>query len=342
METLPAIPSDQVIPGLEDYDAAVDSKLPIIRIVSREGLFKDSLTGETFDKFTGVALAVVKNRVLWDPDLDENSKPLCKSRDFKHGMPGKDFPWRASGFSFDAYPEGSKLPCSDCPLQVWGSHPKNGKTPWCAEQHVFIVMREVSPGIWIPALLTATRTSVTPAKDYETGFFNERQPMFVVETHFGLEMKKKGSNDYSVLTLRRGDPTDESNFPEWIEKYRSIREFIMSGRGDDEEADPEVVDEPNVPAAAAPPTQPVAPPEQPVQQAPVAPVVPPQAQTAPQAAPQPVTQPQAAPVAPQAAPVHQPTQADDIQEAEVVEQPVQVAPQQQAPAPFDPNDLGDF
>ena len=256
-ETLPAVPSANYVPeGLEDFDTD-DMVMPKLTIAHQDGQFTDSLSGEKFDSLEVVLLGLIKQRILWPPDMGvEAEAPLCKSYNFTEGRPDPAnptrFPWKASGFAMTDYVDGENAPvvtCESCKLKDWGSHPKS-ETPWCSEQHTFALLLPTGGG-WSPAILTLQRTGIKPSKAYLTSFARSQSPLFVCTTKLGLSVQKRGTVTFSVPTFTRGTPTDADDHPEFASTYRRIREFITTPRQAEAEAEGTPVAAPSTPAASA-------------------------------------------------------------------------------------------
>lgn len=255
-----AIPEDET--GLEDFDFATDAVMPRLSIEHKTQVFKDSLTGETFSSLEVILLGLVKQRILWDDEVNEGDKPLCKSFNFQEGRPDEArFPWATSGFGKDAVETdaaGLILPCAACPLKEWGSAP-NGKTPWCSEQHTYPLLMKVGQegeDGWAPALLTVQRTGIKPSKAYLTAFARTKTPLYTVTTKLGLTPQKKGSVEYAVPTFAKGDPTDQEEWGFYAQQMRSIRSFITTAPTKEDEAPPAA----SAPAAGASPASTPTPP----------------------------------------------------------------------------------
>lgn len=234
-----ALPEEDAFTGLEDFDTT-DMVMPRLGIDHKEAKFVDNLSGQRFDDLTVILLGLVKQRILWDADVDEGDKPLCKSLEFHNGHPDdKRFPWKQSGFDRTSIPvnenEGIVLPCASCPLKDWGTHP-NGKTPWCSEQHTFPLLMQVGDG-FAPALFTVQRTGIKPSKTYLTSFARSKTPTYTVFTKLSLRPEKKGTVFYAVPVFVQADGTPQEDWPVYAQHYRQIREFITTPRRlDDDEA----------------------------------------------------------------------------------------------------------
>lgn len=260
-DNLPATIDPSLMVGLEDFDVSTDAIMPTIKIDHDEGKFLDSLSGEMFDSLNVVILGLVKQRIMWEADPSDNP-PLCRSLDFKVGMPGEKFPWKDSGFDRPAETEGVTLPCETCQFQQWGSHPKND-TPWCSEQHTFAILMPVGENGWAPALFTVQRTGIKPSRAYLTSFARAKTPTFTVHTVMTVDHRKKGTRPYGVPIFTKGEATDQDDWPEFAQQYANIRSFIQQPRNLDRESSEEtpvatpttkgdVVEAKEAPATAAP------------------------------------------------------------------------------------------
>jgi hypothetical protein len=257
-----AVPDDGFT-GLEDFDASTDAVMPRIKIVGKEAMFEDNLTGEKHDKISVILLGLVKQRILWDAEVEENAAPMCRSLDFQLGLPASDFPTKVSGFDRALVEAAQKdgggpaLPCASCNLKEWGTNPR-GSTPWCSEQHTYPLLMEqgIGSGIWQPAILTLQRSGIKASKAYITGFARSRTPLYTAKTLISLQAQKRGSVDYAVPVISRAGATEQGEWPEYAQTYRNIRSFLTTPRvtdDDDEGSSPTVVVEREAPAAAAKP-----------------------------------------------------------------------------------------
>lgn len=325
--------------GLEDVTAA-DLVLPRLNIDNKKNMFVNSVTKAEYDEVEVILLAQVKQRVMWPPDVDESPNPMpqCKSTDFVHGFPNVDpkapfdklFPWAESSFQPEAGAAGQyevelsaevglpALPCEKCAFQKW----VNKKTR-CQEQHTFpLLMNEGSAEDqhWAPAILTLKGSGIQPSKTYVSGFATSQTLLFSTTTMIKLDQRSRGTVNYSVPIIRKGNPTDPTMFGEYAASARGMRENLRrppTKRDDSAAAAPQPIQNQNAaPVQVAPPAPAPAPAQ--VIDAQPAPVV-----------QQPVAQPQQpAPLAQPVQPVQQvaPPQPAPVQQ---VAPPVQAAP----PAP---------
>lgn len=241
-----AVPSEDII-GLEDVDQN-DLVMPRLKIIHAEGVFADNLSGEKFDSFSGVLLGVVKQRVLWAPEVDDDAEPLCKSYDFTagHAVPTA-FPWKSSGFDRAAVDATDPvLPCDACPLKDWGSHPK-GDNPWCTEQHTYIVLVD---GV-SPALVTFQKSGIKSSRAYLSSFKRAMKPLFTALTRITLTPHKRGTTAYAIPSFVRTGDTDPADWEEYATLLRSSRTFLQTPRKRDDDADSHAAVPSAAPAASS-------------------------------------------------------------------------------------------
>ena len=81
--------------GLDDLDAG--GATPRIKVLHKKGLYSETLSGIEVETFDGVVLGMLRQRVLWPTEMDEEDvKPLCKSLDGKMARPNvSSFPPRS-------------------------------------------------------------------------------------------------------------------------------------------------------------------------------------------------------------------------------------------------------
>lgn len=220
--------------GLEDFDTT-DMVMPRLGIKHEDAVFVDNLTGEEHPKLKVVMLGLIKQRILWDTDVNEGDKPLCKSYNFREGMPNPaTFPLAASEFA-ELPTNGNGLPCDACKLKEWGSHPQRD-TPWCSEQHTFpLLMQAGDEGNFAaPAILTVQRSAIKASKSYLTSFARSKTPLFTVVTELSLDPQKKGSVKYAVPRFVKVGATDSEEWEDFAEHYRNIRGFITTPPPEDD------------------------------------------------------------------------------------------------------------
>lgn len=251
------MPADQApVPvGHEDEFDNEAGALPRYKMVGEvESLggqpgFVNETAGIAVPSLDVIVLGAVKGRVLWPPEMSDggNSIPYCKSLDGLVGLPDMGepdseppragyFPWKAVPPEFKALltPENT-VPCGECPLKEWGSHPTQDK-PWCAEQSTWVVKfgdGEADDG----ALLTFQRSSLKPAQNYIMGFRSPKPglPMFVVRTKITLTQQTRGTVVFAIPTFKRGEATVEANHNEWASQYIQVRNYLHTQREPREE-----------------------------------------------------------------------------------------------------------
>lgn len=238
--------------GLEDFDAN-DAVMPRLKIVGKEAMFEDNLSGEKHEKIRVILLGLVKQRILWAPEVDDGEGPLCRSLNFEKGLPFiKEFPFAESGFPAPAADaKNVELPCNNCALKEWGSNPK-GSTPWCSEQHTFPLLMQTGEDAWMPAILTLQRSGIKASKAYISSYVRAKQPLYTAVTEISLQGQKRGQVEYATPIFRKEDATPGEEWPVYAQQYRQIREFLQTPRLDEDGAEQEA----KKPAAAAAPATP--------------------------------------------------------------------------------------
>lgn len=217
---------DDLDTGLEDFGQE-DMVMPRLNIAHRDAEFEDNLTGQTYKEMRVVLLGLVKQRILWAENVEDGEGPLCKSYDAKEGLPTENFPWKASGFEKQDG-ENIHLPCEQCNLKEWGTHPGR-KVPWCSEQFVFPLLMEVPDEGWIaPAILTFQRAGVKAVRQYLSAFKRSNQPLFTVVTKMSLTPNKKGNVEYATPKFQQQDGTPRELWEGFAGHYRQIRDFLRT------------------------------------------------------------------------------------------------------------------
>lgn len=273
----PALPDDyDGSTGLEDVSPS-DFAIPRFNIDHDEGVFKNSLTEETFEELPAIILGLIKQRIMWPEKLDNGDKPQCKSPDFEHGFPNmrtdipkeKQFPWATSnldiasavpieeeGWSSNGHPT---IPCGNCIFQQWNK--RDWEQPPCSEQHTYPLLYGLGVGTedeqWLPALLTVQRSAIQNSRKYISFFAGSKTPMYTVYTSLTLEGHTRGKNKYYVPVFKRGEGTPREDWPEFGVRMRTIRTFVRSAprvKDEDEDGTPsmeESAPEENTPAPSA-------------------------------------------------------------------------------------------
>lgn len=281
----PAVIDNDAVEGLEDFDMATDAVMPTLRIDHTEGVFKDGQSGEEFTELNVILLGLVKQRVLWEPEIEEDkSGLLCRSYNFQIGHPNEEkFPYAEAGFT----PGDTPLPCESCKLKEWGTHPKRS-APWCSSQLTFPLLRITDGGNMVPCLFTVQRSALKDAQAYCSAFAGERVPLYTAITNLTLDNRKRGSVKFSVPKFKRTSKTEEASWNDFAQNYRSIREFIQRPRNEDQaEAEGHEDEAPPAPSPAAKPA--------PAKKAEPAPAAKPAAAPKPEAAAKPAPTPAAVP-----------------------------------------------
>ena len=184
-----------------------DMVIPRLRLVQSQSEFSDevgalfnNLTGEASPAVRAVVLKVGKNRVMWPPDFQRDQQPLCASNDA--------FAPR------DGYVGKYATLCSDCPHAQWG---EDGKPPACSFGYTYLIAdRDVDD---LPAMLTASRTSLKAAKQANTLIraFGVRREIII-----GTKAVVSKQGKYHILAFTLGDSVE----PEAIAKYADMSQSL--------------------------------------------------------------------------------------------------------------------
>lgn len=255
---LPATVSEEYGTGYEDLDDEI-SAVPRIQISHKDGVFKDSLSGEEFATIIGVPLGVVKQRVMWDAEVSETpSKPLCKSNDAKTGFPNMDaekdggFPWSsAPGLDPNTQPKDEYdrivIACDSCPFTTWGKNAKTGKPvpPPCKERHTypFIYNRSqhgegFQPPYMESGIVSFQGSGIRPSKLYIAGFKRARLPLYTGVVKVSLDMAKRGSVDYSIPKFQKIGSVPDDELVNFAQEWPEMREFLSRAPRPSEDGDP--------------------------------------------------------------------------------------------------------
>lgn len=236
--------------GLADISGS-DLALPRLSIVHKHATFKDSVTKNEFTTLNAVFLGVIKQRVMWDNEVEDGDKPQCKSPDFETGFPqmrtdideDKQFPWADSNFlkvNFTPNDAGRiELPCETCSFQQWTRKGAKSVKPRCSEQFTMPLyyFLEDDPSAY-PAIISFQRTGAKPARTFAGSFKAQRQPMFTVMSTVTLTAESRGSVEYCTPDFRRGAQTSPDRWREYSEMYRGIRDMLRQPpRGEDDDKD---------------------------------------------------------------------------------------------------------
>jgi len=180
-----------------------DVQLPRIDFDGRKGVFRDSLTEETFDSIAVVPLFMSKSRVyFYDPERRLNPDPgsfgdaviLCKSPDAMAPSDWHPDFWATFGLS-------SRQICDGCPFAKWGP---NKERPNCRVNYNFLCVR---PNEVEPFRMSFHGTSLQAVRKLLAQVKRSRRPMFAYIQQLGIEERTIDRNSFYSLTV---------GVPEWI------------------------------------------------------------------------------------------------------------------------------
>lgn len=229
--------ADEFSTGLEDFSES-DFRMPRITIDHESGLFVDSLSKVAFPAIDIIPLGMIKGRVLWNPAMEEDGKPLCKSTNNTEGYPtlteldpNNNFPWRAAGWQptdFAPNEEGrTVLPCLACPLKEWGTHPIGGKKPWCVDQHTIpVIYAEAGNEPSMVALFKTQRTSIKASLAYFAGLKSRKLPAFAYYARVTLQPETYIKKVYYVPSFQVLAPTAPESWGDYSRQVSGVRLFL--------------------------------------------------------------------------------------------------------------------
>lgn len=244
-----------------DYDTGLgdltqsDLSIPRLRIRHKLGVFEDGGSGIQIPSMAAVILGLVRQRVLFHWDVEDDDAPMCKSNDFATGFPNLDpkkpklaFPWAKAKFDPRDFPVDPNdglvsLPCNACSLKDWGSHPTGQEKPWCAEQFTLPIyyaqtLDQLKAGEYGSALVSFQKTSLPNLKRYLGQFQQRGVGAYTQYTEIALEARTRGQTEYCVAKFRALGATDETEFAGFSENYQAIRHFLTQARPQAREIQP--------------------------------------------------------------------------------------------------------
>jgi hypothetical protein len=246
-----ALPTDYET-GLEDFDAS-SAGLPRVHIKHQDGVFADRQTNEEFSQIHGVFLGMIKQRVMWAKDLEDDSKPLCKSNDGEFGYPNITgpkhslFPWALSAIDPQTVPTDEHgrptIKCETCPFTQWVRTAGKNTPPACSERYTMPMhfATEADRPYDHAGIISFQRSGITPIKNFIAAFARTHQPLFSAGFKLVLETNKRGQVVYSVPKIQRTNPVPQENWPEYATEYRGVREMLRrmpAFNSDDDDSTP--------------------------------------------------------------------------------------------------------
>jgi hypothetical protein len=213
-------------PGTESIEGG-DTTFPRYRLLQntsaevenneeKAGVFKHSLTEESFEEKEIIPLCLLKTRVMFNVD-DRKGAPVCRSVDLKHGS-GCDC--------------GCNNVCAQCKYQKW----QNGMPPECSLVYNYPCLTPDEIGkTAMPTLISFMKASTQAALKMNTVVQGTLPPMPFWHTVWKISSaakKFKKGTAYIINLKKVRDATDEEK--EWCEK---VYQHCIAGRSVDVEYD---------------------------------------------------------------------------------------------------------
>jgi hypothetical protein len=186
--------------------------IPRLRLVQAQSAFSDtvgalhnSLTGEAKKEVRSVVLRVGKARIMWPENFQRDQDPLCASDDAV--TPRPNF---ASVFAQQ---------CTGCVKAEW----QGDEPPACALAYTYLLCDRDADDL--PALLTATRTSLKAAKQVNTlvRAFGVRREVIVSGQQ---TINDKGK--FYTLTFRLGNGIEPDDVARYAAMARALSGVVLS------------------------------------------------------------------------------------------------------------------
>jgi hypothetical protein len=166
----------------ENFDGGAMPRLPQIGIVSTAQMFKCG--DDKFDSFSGTILHYQLCNAWWEKSIEDGSGnvPDCASN---------------NGIAPDSGDKRQCESCDKCPMNAYGSDPKDGRGKWCKNMMRLHILKDDDA---IPSRLTIPATSLRAADEFFTGLFNKKIAYQIAKVAFSLAPAKNKTNiEYSKI-----------------------------------------------------------------------------------------------------------------------------------------------
>jgi len=218
-----------VIPGLEGAEddlAGGGGDIIRLKFSSRDAEFENPDTGETFDSIEGVVLGRVMQRIAWAPDgnLDASSL-LGDAKDGKNGVSNpENIALLDDPNDFTPHADGD---CSNCAMQVWGSHPTR-ETSWCSQNYSLAILAK-NPETDEPQVMVVSfgGKSVAHVRKWLRIFNTKKVPPFAQVTEITLlKQKTSGGFKFSTPVFKEKGQTDPDQHADFIEAWEGAKSYM--------------------------------------------------------------------------------------------------------------------
>lgn len=164
---------------------------------------------DTVQKITGVVLAVRAARWLPEAETADSDAPNTQCELIEPGI-GR---WvLAPGDSNSATEE---RPCSECPMNRWGTATNGGKGKACREKRLLLVLRD---GEDIPVVVVAPPTSILPVAQFETRAAARRLRLGQIHVQLSTTYQKSGQMEWGVLAIEELGVLDEKDQADLVQR----------------------------------------------------------------------------------------------------------------------------
>lgn len=218
----------------DEYDSSLKENIdgernaaPVIKILHGADLFRLP-DMHTTDKFSGVILFKIHNR-MWYENKDDDSKrpPDCSSRDAITGSLPRD---NKTGRFGD---------CRSCSLsQLIRLDDKTVKASPCGEKVRLLVLMD---GSSIPYVLSAPTKSLREVSDYMSILVARGLPYFSVRTQFSLVHNSKGQMEWNELKMANTGVLTKEDLLGVLKLRKEFDERVKSNTIVEVDNEPEVI-----------------------------------------------------------------------------------------------------
>ena len=199
------------VPGAETLDRS-DLVIPRLRLVQAQSAFSDavgqlynSLTGEAKPRARVVILRVGKARVMWPTEFQRDQDPICASDD--------------GAVPREVYRGVYAQRCEGCVQAQW----LDDTPPPCALAYTYLLADRDADDL--PAILTASRTSLRAAKQANTlvRAFGIKRELII-----GSELTVNEKGKYHILTFKLGPQLSPDDMARYAAMSQALGGVVLS------------------------------------------------------------------------------------------------------------------
>lgn len=203
--------------GVSEGDAFKPSQLIMVQKPEQgtPGTFKDIVAGFEFERIQAVPIAFYNGRVLYVPDSDFGTPPLCRSSDGKQPSDKEDIVRQDGG-----------LGCAKCPKSQWAKVAGKLIRPECNDTMQFIFVDQATEFVY---RLNLIGTSIVPTRNLRETLRRFAQMHKIPPIGVTVELSSvriQGKKGASYYTISYGPPKpikDQDAF----DRYRAVFDALV-------------------------------------------------------------------------------------------------------------------